>query len=66
MIEVDGLVRVELRGGPADFPEELRYADVSPETEKVKISYLGGYEHFERGTPDDGIYRWTLRTRIAE
>ncbi|MDT5032710.1 MAG: hypothetical protein QOC94_2881, partial [Actinoplanes sp.] len=35
--------------------------------ERVKISFYGGYEHFERDTEsDDAVYRWIGRTRVAE
>ncbi|WDZ86558.1 DUF5988 family protein [Micromonospora cathayae] len=60
-----------LEGGPADLPLELRVHRTSRTTDKVKVPYYGGYEHFERvGTPaaDDRstVYRWIGRTRIAE
>ncbi|GAB1819021.1 DUF5988 family protein [Herbidospora sp. RD11066] len=62
---LDGLVDVILEGGPASCPRRTR---VEPHAGKVKIPNQGGYEHFERvesGHPE-WIFRWTMRTKIAE
>lgn len=62
---------VVLRGGPADFPAEMRVHSLLNDADKVKIPHYGGYEHFERtaGPVDENgrpIFEWTGRTRIAE
>jgi hypothetical protein len=66
-------VQAVLRGGPATIPAASRIQEVSPLDEKVKLSYYGGYEHFERTTTliEDAscrqiIFRWTMRTEMAE
>lgn len=66
-------VTVVLDGGPADLPKALRTQRVSADQQKIKVRYRGGYEHFERersGGPGTGgtpvLFRWTMRTRIAE
>ncbi|WP_430790777.1 DUF5988 family protein [Actinoplanes sp. G11-F43] len=69
--DLDGTVAVQLIGGPADLPEELRSQHMRPEEYKVKIPYYGGYEHFERrgetsATESPVPLYWTRRTRIAE
>ncbi|MDT5040503.1 MAG: hypothetical protein QOE51_1488 [Actinoplanes sp.] len=67
MTDVQQCVTVDLRGGPESFPEELRHPQVLTTQERVKISFYGGYEHFERDTEsDDAVYRWIGRTRVAE
>jgi hypothetical protein len=65
------VVEVVLEGGPAGLPTELRTCRVTRGTDKIKLPYCGGYEHFERlpaesvvGGPV--IFRWTQQTRIAE
>lgn len=67
------LREVILEGGPAGLPTEARVRRVPGDCPTVKIPYLGGYEHFERPPEvpaDDGrepvVFRWTMRTRIAE
>lgn len=67
------LVQAVLEGGPASIPESLRTQLVSPNAGKIKIQHYGGYEHFERNsetnhdsTPQPAIFRWTMRTEIAE
>jgi len=65
----ENVVDATLEGGPVHFPAELRSCRVAETQEKVKVEYLGGHEHFERDTGDDGatrVYRWTGRTRVAE
>jgi hypothetical protein len=65
------VVEVVLEGGPASFPTELRTRLVARDTEKIKVPYCGGYQHFER-LPMEAvahrpvIFRWTQETRIAE
>jgi len=63
-------VRSILDGGPADLPERLRRPLIAADAEKLKVMHRGGYEHFTRD-PDcrDGapiVFRWTMRTQIAE
>lgn len=68
----DDFVCVVLEGGSADLPPELRSIKVAAADETVKIQHRGGYEHFERlagaecGNGDPVVFRWTMRTRIAE
>ncbi|WP_229070417.1 DUF5988 family protein [Actinoplanes sp. DH11] len=70
--EPAGIIEITLHGGPADMPVELRTHSVTPDQEKVKVSYYGGYEHFERritvveGTDPVTSYHWIGRTRVAE
>jgi hypothetical protein len=71
-VEVNS-VQAVLRGGPATIPAASRIQEVSPHDEKVKLPYYGGYEHFERTTTliEDAscrqiIFRWTMRTELAE
>ncbi|WP_026411162.1 DUF5988 family protein [Actinomadura oligospora] len=61
-----------LVGGPDDLPEVARHASAGDDT-TIKVLHRGGYEHFERdeglgGREPSGppVYRWTMRTRIAE
>lgn len=66
-------VQAILEGGPESIPEASRIRAVDPQEEKIKLPHYGGYEHFERvGWLDEGpsspslIYRWTMRTKVAE
>lgn len=72
-IPADDLVRAVLEGGPQEFPEGLRVQTAPRSEQKIKVPYHGGYEHFERvgdspGPAEPGtiIFRWTMRTKIAE
>jgi hypothetical protein len=62
-----------LEGGPEHIPVASRVQEVSPLDEKIKLPHRGGYEHFERvgwleehATAQRLIYRWTMRTEVAE
>lgn len=71
-------VAAVLEGGPADLPAAERSRRVAARDDKIKIAYLGGYEHFARLPPSQSaaaaegdqtapvVYRWTARTLIAE
>jgi Family of unknown function (DUF5988) len=66
-------VRAVLEGGPESIPAASRIRAVDPQEEKIKLPHYGGYEHFERADwLDEGtssrhlIYRWTMRTKVAE
>jgi hypothetical protein len=66
-------VRAILEGGPDSIPAASRIQEVSPLDEKIKFPHYGGYEHFERvGWLDENtssqhlIFRWTMRTELAE
>lgn len=66
----DGIDAV-LEGGPAGMPTELRAQRTYRTAGKIKVSYYGGWEHFERTTAPDTddqpvVFRWIGRTRIAE
>ncbi|GAA4232316.1 hypothetical protein GCM10022254_31860 [Actinomadura meridiana] len=70
------LVSVTLEGGPRDIPRTLRVLRARVAEGKIKIERHGGYEHFERDPAAEGlavdagaespVFRWTVRTRIAE
>jgi hypothetical protein len=58
-----------LEGGPADLPPELRVLRTQPTGRTYKLPYRGGYEHFELVNEDSGdvlVFRWAMRTKIAE
>jgi hypothetical protein len=77
---MEELISVSLQGGPESIPRTVSVERSKLEDGKLKIEHLGGYEHFERtisGQDSDGrlgdpdgtlpeIFRWTLRTKIAE
>lgn len=77
---MDELINVSLQGGPEAIPRTVQVEKSRLEDGKLKIEHLGGYEHFERAAsgdrPDDAhtagsalmeeVFRWTLRTKIAE
>jgi hypothetical protein len=62
-----------LKDGPNSIPAASRSQAVSPHDEKIKLPHCGGYEHFERTSELDEstparriIFRWTMRTEVAE
>lgn len=62
-------IEAVLEGGPVDLPADLRSQVVSDGTEKIKVHHRGGHEHFERAPAAHAgpiVYRWTMRTKIAE
>ncbi|MFV2176868.1 DUF5988 family protein [Actinomadura sp. LOL_016] len=66
-------IDVVLVGGPDDLPETARRVRAPAACGTIKIRHRGGYEHFEpdRGTPgpedrEPPVFRWTMRTRVAE
>jgi hypothetical protein len=73
---MEELINVSLQGGPESIPRTVSVERSKLQDGKLKIEYLGGYEHFERAVSDGGradpdgappeIFRWTLRTKIAE
>lgn len=68
------LLDAVLEGGPADILASERLRTVDAEESKVKLSHRGGYEHFDRTSEQliggDGtlrnVYRWVMRTQVAE
>ncbi|MFI0481374.1 DUF5988 family protein [Actinomadura sp. 9N215] len=62
-------VEVVLEGNP-DLPDVFRAGRSALAERRLKIAHRGGYEHFELvGEPGDrapAVFRWTMRTRIAE
>lgn len=61
-------VEAVLVGGPSGAPAVMTISRPQ-DVDKIKISYLDGYEHFEREADTDvamPVYRWTMRTKIAE
>jgi hypothetical protein len=72
MVDINS-VQAVLQGGPATIPTSSRIQEVSPLVEKIKVPHYGGYEHFERAASliEDTscrqvIFRWTMRTELAE
>jgi hypothetical protein len=66
------LLDVILEGGPETLPTTMQVA-ATPDMACIKVPNLGGYDHFERADDrvvDGGrqvtVFRWTMRTRIAE
>ncbi|MBO4163580.1 MULTISPECIES: DUF5988 family protein [Micromonospora] len=66
---------VVLEGGPVGLPATDRAHSAPVGTGRIKVPYLGGYEHFERSGDHDGlnddasrvvVFQWTMRTKIAE
>jgi hypothetical protein len=59
-----------LKGGPSTLAEVLRTQAVNAFVEKIKIPHYGGYEHFVRTDEHHDnshiIYRWMMRTEVAE
>lgn len=64
-----------LEGGPESIPETSRVRKVSPSDEKIKLPHHGGYEHFQRvgeaaapvaAAAPPLVFRWTMRTEVAE
>ncbi|MEU8814270.1 DUF5988 family protein [Actinoplanes sp. NPDC048796] len=66
----DEAVTATLEGGPVDIPADQRRITVAAADRKVKVPYYGGYEHFERADEASAgsplVFRWTMRTTIAE
>ncbi|MFN8075581.1 MAG: DUF5988 family protein [Kineosporiaceae bacterium] len=62
------LVSAVLEGGPADLPLSTRLQRTPSDAAKLKIPFRGGWEHFERaaGQSLPLVFRWVMRTRIAE
>jgi hypothetical protein len=63
-------VRAVLEGGPTSIPTASRVQTVGQQDEKIKLPHQGGYEHFERvheiAASREVLYRWTMRTEMAE
>ena len=66
-------VRVVLSGGPDGLPVSERTRVVGSLTDKVKIPFASGHEHFVYRGGDreiDGVpvpvFEWCDRTRVAE
>lgn len=65
---IDG-VSVVLEGGPADLPRSLVVTAPLAAEGRIRLTHLGGYEHFERVLAPGGrsnVFRWTARTAITE
>jgi Family of unknown function (DUF5988) len=65
--------KVVLIGGPEYFPADARVREVADLTDKVKVAFGAGYEHFlpsDETFVVDGehlpVFRWCGATRIAE
>jgi hypothetical protein len=66
------VVDAVLVGGPDDLPEAARRTRAR-DGDTIKVVHRGGYEHFDcddRPQEQEGhgprVFRWTMRTRIAE
>jgi Family of unknown function (DUF5988) len=61
-------VEIVLEGGPTGLPRRIRMQLSDDNRLKVKLPYRGGHEHFELVDEllSPRVYRWTMRTRIAE
>ncbi|MET7763196.1 DUF5988 family protein [Streptomyces sp. NPDC005336] len=63
-------IEVVLEGGPDDLPRAYRAGRSTITAKKLKIQHRNGYEHFElvneSGDITPAIFRWTMRTKIAE
>ena len=66
-------VQAVLKGGPSSISKESRTQIINSQDKKIKVSHYGGYEHFElTNEADDNassqqvIFRWTMRTEVAE
>lgn len=69
----NAMIDATLEGGPADLPQSARTQRTTASNSKIKVRHGAAYEHFEptgESRPGaDGelrVYRWTMRTRIAE
>lgn len=67
----DKAIGVVLEGGPTDLPTTLPIQRIAVDGERIRVPHRGGYEHFERAevSPEDppaSVFRWTMRTQIAE
>lgn len=65
--------KVMLVGGPKSFPVAARILEITDVTDKVKIAFGAGYEHFMATDETfivDGerlpVFRWCGATRLAE
>jgi hypothetical protein len=62
-------VTVLLTGGPRALSEAQRTMSVSTDTDKVKLRFGRGYEHFAdtgESADDLRVFQWCDRTAIAE
>lgn len=66
-------LRIILRGGPAELGAAVRSVPAEELGRTLKISYLGGSEHFVHDGEfesvdgyDAAVFRWEYRTKIAE
>ncbi|MCQ8827762.1 DUF5988 family protein [Streptomyces malaysiensis] len=63
-------IEVVLEGGPEDLPRAFRTGRSTLISKKLKIQHRNGYEHFELVNDSTdittAIFRWTMRTKIAE
>ncbi|BCB79305.1 hypothetical protein GCM10022251_21020 [Phytohabitans flavus] len=69
----NAMIDATLEGGPTDLPESLRVQRTTATNSKIKVRHGSAYEHFEQtGESKPGhegmlhVYRWTMRTRVAE
>jgi hypothetical protein len=62
-------VTVLLAGGPRGLSDAQRIVTVSSGTEKVKLRFGRGYEHFAdtgESTDELRVFQWCDRTTVAE
>ncbi|UUU36192.1 DUF5988 family protein [Streptomyces sp. CA-210063] len=65
--------KVLLSGGPSSLTDEERTRFTTSLTEKIKHRFGAGYEHFVHegefttlNGEEVAVFRWTMRTAIAE
>jgi uncharacterized protein DUF5988 len=65
-------VKVTLKGAPDGMPDTVLVRCAELSSDRLKIPYRAGYEHFvpesgPHGVPEDGaVFVWCDRTKFAE
>jgi Family of unknown function (DUF5988) len=66
----NGTIDAILEGGPDELPRAIQATQSAVAEKKLKIPHRNGYEHFELVAESTAIapvlFRWTMRTKIAE
>lgn len=66
----DQLIDIVLEGGPDELPTRMRVPVDDDTRDRIKLPHWGGHEHFrlvaEPECTEPRVYRWSMRTRIAE
>ncbi|MEO6090730.1 MAG: DUF5988 family protein [Umezawaea sp.] len=57
-------IRIVLEGGPENI---IIPAQLTVDRGRIKLPCRGGHEHFERVSEGEpSVFRWTMRTTLAE